>query len=46
MQAVALTYQVYQLHHSTLELGILGLVRLIPALVFALQTPRFHQASR
>ncbi len=36
MQAVALTYQVYQLHHSTLELGILGLVRLIPALVFAL----------
>jgi len=36
MQGVALTYQVYQLHHSTLELGILGLVRLIPAILFAL----------
>lgn len=36
MQGVALTYQVYQLHHSTIELGALGLVRLIPALAFAL----------
>lgn len=36
MQAVALTYQVYELHHSSLELGILGLVRLIPAILFAL----------
>jgi MFS family permease len=36
MQTVAITYQVYQLHHSTLELGALGLVQLIPALAFGL----------
>ncbi len=36
MQAVAITYQVYQLHHSALELGALGLVRLVPTLIFSL----------
>ena len=36
MQTVAITYQVYQLHHSAVELGLLGLVRLIPVLVFSL----------
>lgn len=36
MQAVAITYQVYQLHHSPLELGALGLVRLLPTLIFSL----------
>jgi len=36
MQAVAITYQVYQLHHSALELGALGLVRLFPTLIFSL----------
>ncbi|HEY8293319.1 MAG TPA: hypothetical protein VIG44_12560, partial [Thermomicrobiales bacterium] len=27
MQTVAISYQVYQLHHSAVELGLLGLVR-------------------
>jgi MFS family permease len=36
MQSVAITYQVYELHHSTLELGALGLVQLVPALAFGL----------
>lgn len=36
MQTVAITYQVYQLHHSALELGLLGLVRLFPMLAFSL----------
>lgn len=36
MQTVAITYQIYQLHHSALDLGLLGLVRLIPMLVFSL----------
>lgn len=36
MQAVAITYQVYQLHHSALELGLLGLARLVPMFVFSL----------
>lgn len=36
MQTVALTYQVYELRHSTLDLGALGLARMIPALAFAI----------
>ncbi len=36
MQAVAITYQVYQLHHSAFELGLLGLIRLVPTLVLSL----------
>jgi MFS family permease len=36
MQTVAISYQVYQLHHSAVELGLLGLVRLIPVLLFSL----------
>jgi MFS family permease len=36
LQAVALAYQVYGLHQSPLELGALGLVRLIPTLIFSL----------
>jgi MFS family permease len=36
LQGVALAYQVYALHQSPLELGGLGLVRLIPNLVFSL----------
>jgi MFS family permease len=36
MQTVAITYQVYQLHHSALDLGLLGLFRLIPVLAFSL----------
>ena len=36
MQTVAIYYQVYQLHHSAVELGLLGLVRLLPVLVFSL----------
>lgn len=36
MQTVAITYQVYQLHHSALQLGLLGLVRLFPTLLFSL----------
>ena len=36
LQGVALAYQVYSLHQSPLELGGLGLVRLIPNLVFSL----------
>src|SRR5260370_39523461 len=35
MQAVAITYQVYQLHHSAVQLGLLGLVRRIPTLAFS-----------
>src|SRR6476646_11139135 len=36
MQTVAISYQVYQLHHSAVELGLLGLVRLIPVLLSSL----------
>jgi MFS family permease len=36
MQTVAITYQVYQLHHSALQLGLLGFVRLVPTLLFSL----------
>lgn len=36
MQTVAISYQVYQLHHSAIELGLLGLVRLLPVLLFSL----------
>ncbi|MCA1724292.1 MAG: MFS transporter, partial [Thermomicrobia bacterium] len=36
MQTVAISYQVYQLHHSAVELGLLGLVRLFPVLLFSL----------
>ncbi len=36
VQTVAISYQVYQLHHSAVELGLLGLVRLLPVLVFSL----------
>jgi len=36
MQTVAISYQVYQLHHSAVELGLLGLVRLLPVLLFSL----------
>lgn len=36
MQTVIVTYQVYQFHHSALELGLLGLFRLIPVLIFSL----------
>lgn len=36
MQAVAITYQVYQLRHSALDLGTLSLVRLIPTLALSL----------
>ncbi len=36
MQTVAISYQVYQLHQSAVELGLLGLVRLLPVLVFSL----------
>ena len=36
MQTVAISYQVYQLHHSAVELGLLGLVRLVPVLLFSL----------
>jgi MFS family permease len=36
LQGVALAYQVYSLHQSPLELGGLGLVRLIPNLIFSL----------
>ncbi len=36
MQTVAITYQVYQIHHSALDLGLLGLVRLLPMLLFSL----------
>lgn len=36
MQTVAITYQVYQLHHSALDLGLLGLFRLIPVVAFSI----------
>lgn len=36
MQTVAITFQVYQLHQSALDLGLLGFVRLIPVLAFSL----------
>ncbi len=36
MQVVAITYQIYQLRHSALDLGLLGLFRLVPTLAFSL----------
>ncbi len=36
LQGVALAYQVYSLHQSPLELGGLGMVRLVPNLLFSL----------
>ncbi|MGN6362369.1 MAG: MFS transporter [Thermomicrobiales bacterium] len=36
MQTVAIAYQVYQLNHSSLELGLLGLFRILPVIAFSL----------
>jgi MFS family permease len=36
IQTVAISYQVYQLHHSALQLGLLGLFRIFPVVVFSL----------
>lgn len=35
MQVVAIAYQVYQLNHSALELGLLGLFRVLPVIVLS-----------
>jgi len=36
MQTVAIAYQVYQFHHSTLDLGLIGLFRIVPVVTFSL----------
>ncbi len=36
MQTVAIAYQVYQFHHSTLDLGLIGLFRIVPVILFSL----------
>jgi MFS family permease len=36
MQTVAIAYQVYQFHHSTLDLGLIGLFRIVPVIAFSL----------
>ena len=36
MQTVAIAYQVYQFHQSALELGLLGLFRILPVIAFSL----------
>jgi len=36
MQTVAIAYQVYQLNHSALQLGLLGLFRVLPVVIFSL----------
>lgn len=36
MQTVAISYQVYHLHSSALELGLIGLFRVLPVIVFSL----------
>ncbi len=36
MQTVAIAYQVYQFHHSALDLGLIGVFRIVPVIVFSL----------
>ncbi len=36
MQTVAISYQVYQLHHSALQLGLIGVFRIVPVVAFSL----------
>ncbi|MHB8646531.1 MAG: MFS transporter [Thermomicrobiales bacterium] len=36
MQTVAIAYQVYQFHHSTLDLGLVSLFRIVPVIAFSL----------
>jgi len=36
IQTVAIAYQVYQFHHSTLDLGLIGLFRIVPVIAFSL----------
>lgn len=36
MQIVAISFQVYEIHHSALELGLLGLFRVLPVILFSL----------
>lgn len=36
IQTVAISYQVYQLHHSALQLGLIGLFRTVPVAIFSL----------
>jgi MFS family permease len=44
MVAVAIGWQVYSLHHSAFDLGLIGLVEFVPLLVLAL--PAGHVADR
>ena len=36
IQTVAIAYQVYQFHHSALQLGLIGVFRILPVVVFSL----------
>ncbi|MGI8856555.1 MAG: MFS transporter [Thermomicrobiales bacterium] len=36
MQTVAIAYQVYQFHHSALQLGLIGVFRIVPVVTFSL----------
>jgi len=36
IQTVAIAYQVYQFHHSTLDLGLISLFRIVPVITFSL----------
>src|SRR3954447_21535148 len=36
MQFIALNYQIYELTHSPVALGLMGLVRVVPIIVFSL----------